>query len=80
MISRQLHRMTKDEEYRRIFNQLKEAQMSGDKTKILIAEREYYKLTAKEGFLLYKDYYEGDATAEIELVEELYKSTPAAFN
>jgi len=29
--------------------------------------------------LMYKDYFEGDKEAEIELVEALYKAKPSAF-
>lgn len=44
-----------------------------------IAEKNYYVMAAEEAFLLYKDYYEGDSSAEIELIEALYKANPQRF-
>lgn len=43
------------------------------------AHQEYYYLAAEEGFLLYRDYYQGDKTADIELMQKLYEANPLSF-
>ncbi|CAD8055589.1 unnamed protein product [Paramecium sonneborni] len=80
LIERHLARMTKDPEYIAVFKNLQTAVNSENEFALLEAEKNYYNLAAKEGFLQYKDYFEGDASAEIELVEELYNASPLAFS
>ena len=74
MVDRQLQRMTKDPEYLSIFKALEDAETSRDKSKILLAEKNYFDLVAKEGYLTYKDYYEGHP--DLPLIDALFEATP----
>ncbi|KAM3147286.1 hypothetical protein pb186bvf_000537 [Paramecium bursaria] len=79
MINRQFQRMTQNKEYVELFQKFKYYNNLSPQNQEEI-EKQYLLLTTKEGLQLYKDYFEDDEEADIQLMDSLFQANPVPFS